>query len=136
MSRYFLALVVAALVAAVPATASAASGFQMPSRQTTCAKLGANFYCSSSFIKQKAYDGRGVVRLGRSGKARIVQSGNDILLRIAGLRPGGGRDKRPVLAYGSAWVLSGYRCMSQSTGLRCRRGEHGFFLSRERQRYF
>jgi hypothetical protein len=138
MTRYLLALSVAALVAAVPATASAASGFKMPSRQTTCAKLGSSFYCASTFIKQKAYDGRGVVRLRRSGKARIVQSGNDILLRIDGVKHNGGQEKRPVLPYGNAWVLSGFGCQSERTGLRCiRQGtKHGFLLSRERQRYY
>lgn len=136
MPRCILVVVAAALVAAVPAAASAAPGFKMPSRQITCGIVESAFYCSSTFIKRKAYDGRGVVRLGRSGKARIVDSGNDILLMIDGYRRGGRRSKRPVLAYGSAWVKSGYRCRSERTGLRCRRGRHGFLLSRERRRYF
>jgi hypothetical protein len=138
MTRLFLTLIVAGLVVAVPATASAADGFKMPSRQTTCAKLGPAFYCSSTFIKQKAYDHMGVVRLGRSGKARVVQSGNDILLRIAGVKRNGGQEKRPVLPYGNAWVLSRFGCQSERTGLRCiRQGtKHGFLISRERQRYY
>ena len=38
--------------------------------------------------------------------------------------------------YGKTWRRNGDRCVSRSTGLTCRRGAHGFFLSRDSQRYF
>ncbi len=42
-----------------------------------------------------------------------------------------------VLAYGRTWTWSGFRCLSARAGLTCRnRSDHGFFLSRERQRIF
>jgi hypothetical protein len=37
-----------------------------------------------------------------------------------------------VLAYGTVWARDGYRCSSQTTGLKCSNlSGHGFFLSRE-----
>jgi hypothetical protein len=140
MTRLLLAA--AALVVALPATASAASGFRMPGGQITCATLTAKqagttgLYCSSTYIKRKVYDGQAVVRLTRSGRARVVRSGNDLLLLIVGFRPSGGRSPRPTLAHGRTWSRSGYTCRSRTSGLTCRRGAHGFFLSRKRQRYF
>jgi len=34
--------------------------------------------------------------------------------------------------YGDTWSFDGFLCASATTGLRCSRGEHGFFLSRAR----
>jgi hypothetical protein len=133
--------------AALPAAASAAgAGFTVPSRNTTCAVMSASamrplgmdagLYCTSSYIKRGSYDGQGAVRLGPSARARTVASGNDLLLVIGGYDL---RDetvtRRGVLPYGRTFRSGGYSCTSRSTGLSCRRGAHGFFLSRERQSY-
>ena len=67
------------------------------------------------------------------GKARRISVGNDAALRIEGDLP---RAARPTLAYGKKWKHGGYTCTSRSTGLTCRRGSHGFFLAREKQRFF
>ena len=37
----------------------------------------------------------------------------------------------PVLAYGSTWKRSGFTCQSESDGLTCTRGDHGFFANRD-----
>ena len=142
MRRLLLAI---ALVLIAPATALAGPGFTVPSHNTTCGLLtaeqsaaGRGLYCYSSYLTTGAtYDGVGVVKLGRHGKARRVGAGNDLLLSIGGWngeqQP---RDPRPVLRYGKRFERRGYTCKSRSTGLRCTRGAHGFFLSRERQRLF
>jgi hypothetical protein len=141
-----LSFVLAVVVAgASPAVAAAGPGFVVPSRNTTCGLLTAEqtgssrpgLYCSSSYIEEGAYDGMGAVRLNRTGKARRIGGGNDLHLAIAGVNRDGTQQKRPVLRYGKTWKQSGYRCISRSSGLTCRRGStHGFFLSREKQRYF
>jgi hypothetical protein len=42
-----------------------------------------------------------------------------------------------VLQYGTSLVRPGFRCLSQTTGLRCTNAAgHGFFLSRERWQAF
>ena len=38
----------------------------------------------------------------------------------------------PVLAYGKRWKAGPFRCKSSTSGLDCRRGAHGFFMSRAR----
>lgn len=117
----------------------------MPSRLVTCGVLTINgaeaLYCSAPYITKGAYDGLGVVKLRPGARARFVSSGNDILLLIGGVDFPEGATKarrwpRPVLAYGSTWRKRGYVCQSRTAGLTCRRGAHGFFLSRERQRLF
>jgi len=146
-TRSLIATVALSVSAALPAAASGAgAGFIVPSRNTTCAVmsagamrplgLSAGLYCSSRYIKRGSYDGNGVVRLGPSGRARTIGSGNDLLLVIGGYDL---RDesvtRRRVLPYGRTFRSAGYACTSRSTGLTCRRRAHGFFLSRERQSY-
>jgi len=142
--RFLLPLLV---LLAVPATATADSGpgFTVPSRNTTCGLLhgeqaasGRGLYCYSSYLTTGAtYDHVGVVKLGRNGKARRVGAGNDLLLYIGGYTDDDTpRAPRPVLAYGERFERRGYTCTSRRTGLTCKRGAHGFFLSRERQRLF
>jgi hypothetical protein len=78
-----------------------------------------------------------VVFLPLSERARIVSSGNDLLLMLGGWRPDGKTpDKRPVLRYGSNWRYRGFSCASKATGVECRRGEHGFRLSSETMRLY
>jgi hypothetical protein len=45
--------------------------------------------------------------------------------------------KAKVLAYGKSWAHSGLKCTSEKKGLTCKnKRKHGFFLSRERSRFF
>ena len=126
--------------AAFAASGASGTGFRMPSKLVTCAFLPderpAGLYCGASYIEQGAYDGVGVVHLPLSGKASYAGSGNDIQLRLGGWTSSGKREPRPTLAYGSHWQRSGYRCTSRMTGLECKRGSHGFFLSKERIRLY
>jgi hypothetical protein len=38
----------------------------------------------------------------------------------------------PVLGYGKNWKAGPFRCRASTSGLDCRRGKHGFFMSRAR----
>ena len=135
-----LTLSVAIVLAAVPSAAFAGAGFTVPSGRTTCGLLtakqagesGAGLYCTSANIKISG-EGIPAVRLNHSGKARKISVGNDDALRIEGDLP---TAARPTLAYGKTWKRDGYTCTSRSSGLSCRRGAHGFSVSRESQRFF
>lgn len=37
----------------------------------------------------------------------------------------------PVLLYGDTWERDGFTCLSESKGLTCTRGDHGFFANRD-----
>ena len=37
----------------------------------------------------------------------------------------------PILAYGTTWERDGFTCLSESKGLTCTRGDHGFFANRD-----
>ncbi|MGE3139377.1 MAG: DUF6636 domain-containing protein [Thermoleophilia bacterium] len=139
-------LLAGALALLLPVVANADSsgpGFRMPSGLVTCAILDHSggpraLHCGATYITKRAYDGVGVVALPPGRKARIVGSGNDVLLLLGGYEPDGKprRWPRPTLRYGTTWTKNGYTCRSRQTGLTCRSGRHGFFLSKERQRYF
>ena len=143
MRRLLLAL---ALLLAAPAAAAAGPGFTVPSGNTTCGILAegdvegarAGLYCYSSyFTSGPRYDGVGVVRLGRTGKAKRAGAGNDLLLAIGGWEgEDAPRSPRPVLGYRERFERRGYTCTNRRTGLTCRRGAHGFFLLRESRRLF
>lgn len=36
-----------------------------------------------------------------------------------------------ILDYGDVWKMDGFRCTSETTGLACKRGKHGFSISRK-----
>jgi hypothetical protein len=139
-----LSLAVLATSAAFPTAAFAGPGFTVPSRNTMCGIITAKqsetgrpgLFCQSSYIPGGAGESMGAVELTRSGKARKISVGNDGALYIGGYNDNGRQDARPVLRYGKSWKRSGYRCVSRSNGLTCRRGSHGFFVSRESQRYW
>jgi hypothetical protein len=38
----------------------------------------------------------------------------------------------PILSYGKTWKAGPFRCKASTSGLDCRRGTHGFFMSRAR----
>jgi hypothetical protein len=131
-------------LAAAPAVAFAGPGFVVPSRNTTCGLLtakqagsrGPGLFCASSYIPAPNAESMGGVGLNHAGAARKISVGNDDGLYIGGYVDDNHRDKRPVLAYGQTWTRDGYTCTSRSTGLTCKRGAHGFFLSRQKQNYF
>ena len=43
-------------------------------------------------------------------------------------------NRAPILAYGRTWSRGAFRCRSARSGLTCRSGAHGLFLSRQRWR--
>ena len=127
---------------AVPAAAHAGPGFSMPGKRTTCGILpgaegmAGGLYCASAHIDEQAYDGMGVVRLKRAGAAKVVPSGNDLLLFTGGYEPDGSQDPRPKLRDGERWQRQGYTCRNRGGRLTCRRGAHGFALARDSRRYW
>ena len=127
---------------AVPAAAHAGPGFSMPGKRTTCGilaggdGLAGGLYCASSHIDEQTYDGTGIVRLKRTGKAKVVQSGNDLLLLTGGVNHDGTQDPRPALRDGERWQRQGFTCRNRDGKLTCRRGAHGFALSGDAQRYW
>lgn len=137
-----LALLGVAIPSSALALPTPKAGFEMPSGLVSCRVIESDagvseLYCGATYITRKAYDGVGVVKLPRTAKARIVGSGNDILLLIGGYDPNTNKTKpKRVLAYGKTFRSAGYTCVSRTSGLTCRKGSHGFFLSKERQRLF
>jgi hypothetical protein len=125
---------------AVPAAAHAGPGFKLPGERTTCGILpgaegmAGGLYCASAHIEEQAYDGMGIVRLKRDGAAKVVPSGNDLLLFTGGYEPDGSRDPRPALRAGERWRRGGYACRNRDGRLTCRRGAHGFALTRDAPR--
>jgi len=134
-----LALAVSVALAAAPSAAFAGAGFTVPSGRTICglltskqsSGLGAGLYCTSANIPSE--EAEGGVRLLHRGTAKKFTTGNDLALMIDGDYP---KAARPKLAYGKSWKRDGYTCTSRQSGLTCRRGSHGFSVSRESQRYF
>lgn len=60
------------------------------------------------------------VELGRHGKARRINDVGDASCC--------GADNE--FAYGKVWNYDGFRCVSSEAGLACKRGGHGFIMSR------
>jgi hypothetical protein len=60
--------------------------------------------------------------LGPQGNATLHKNVGDASCCSAG----------PVLAYGKRWKAGPFKCRSSTSGLDCRRGAHGFFMSRAR----
>jgi hypothetical protein len=131
----------AAIALAAPSAAFAGAGFTVPSRNTTCGLVaageqegvGAGLYCSSTYVRGISPDYLPGVAFPHNRKARPTGLGNDLSLAADGDLP---KAARPVLGYGRTWRRGGYTCVSRSTGLTCRRGSHGFLLSREKQSYY
>ena len=61
------------------------------------------------------------VVLSPTGKARRYNGVGDASCCSAG----------NVLDYGEVWKRAGFRCTSATTGLSCKRGKHGFSISRK-----
>ncbi|MGE3874193.1 MAG: hypothetical protein AB7F74_14670 [Parvibaculaceae bacterium] len=60
--------------------------------------------------------------LGPQGKAMLYKNVGDASCCSAG----------PALGYGKSWMSGPFKCKSSISGLDCRRGKHGFFMSRSR----
>lgn len=60
--------------------------------------------------------------LGPKGDAKLYKNVGDASCCSAG----------PKLAYGKSWKAGPFKCKSSTSGLDCRRGSHGFFMSRSR----
>ena len=138
------ALLGSALAVLTPAAAlgdSSGPGFVMPSGLVTCGIIDPSggprgLVCTATYITKKAYDGVGAVALRPGRRAGIIRSGSDIIMLVGGTDPNGTAYRRHPLTYGMVWRVGGYVCTSRVTGLTCRRGKHGFLLSKERQRFF
>lgn len=61
------------------------------------------------------------VIMGPSGKAKRYSNAGDASCC--------GGDN--VFGYGEVWAFDGFRCTSSASGLKCRRGGHGFAMSRK-----
>jgi hypothetical protein len=60
--------------------------------------------------------------LGPKGKAKLYEEVGDASCCSA----------EPVLEYGEWWKAGPFKCRASTSGLDCRRGSHGFFMSRAR----
>ena len=61
--------------------------------------------------------------LNKAGKGKVYENAGDVSCC-------GG----PVLKYGNSTWLGPFTCISESSGMTCTRGEHGFFISRKKTR--
>ena len=127
------ATALAAAAASSPAAPAEASGtaFQTPSRNIACAYEPKSAFgpallrCDIRSQLHPVPTGRcefdwGAMDLGLTGKGRAGCISDTIA-----------RQDAPVLGYGKTWRHGGFVCTSRANGLTCRRGAHGFFLSRE-----
>jgi hypothetical protein len=132
--RRFLLLAAAALaLAAVPAFAKTIHNarFQSPTKAIACGiniKLeGGGITCFAPYLPHKMLDG--YVKLNPRGKAKLGERGDDPWLPSA--------HHVATLHYGDRWSGAGVHCSMATSGLTCKnRSHHGFFLSRQKQRYF
>jgi hypothetical protein len=124
MKRGTLLIVICgcALFLAAPAQARLLA-FKSPSGNITCVMSTSDGTFAQCELRSMRIGGG--FMLPRSGKVRRYDVGADDL---AG--------RRFVLGYGESRELRRYRCTSRKRGMTCRnrKSDHGFFLSRERQR--
>lgn len=127
------AVVVAlALLLAAPATVGAADRFRTPSGNIACLYGSGLLRCDIRQMTNQTTAPRSCMldwgdafTIARRGRARRICHGDTV--GFSG----------PVLRYGRTWRRNGIACTSRRDGLRCRNtSDHGFFLSRSRQRLF
>jgi hypothetical protein len=131
------------LALAITSSAHAASHgyFKTPSSNIVCFHSSENVVCGiKSGLKPapKGHDCHGQgdwasdrISLGRSGRAIAGMCAGDVG-PFAGLTQGA-----RVLGYGKSLTNGGFRCISEVKGVTCKyRGNHGFFISRERWRTY
>jgi hypothetical protein len=122
-----LTLVATAVLAAVPAHASAAlRTFRSPS-----GNLGCMFYSDAQTPRTVRCEWRG----GNDRALTLTERGKGKRIRITDtvLDP-----KAKVLAYGRTTKFGSLRCTSRTTGITCRstRSKHGFMVSMQKQRVY
>jgi hypothetical protein len=133
----FVAAIVAAALAIVPASASAkVKFFQTPSGNIACV-LGAGI--ARCDIQEHSWTappppascqdldyGNGV-QVFKGHPGQYVCAGDTVFA-----------PDNPVLGYGDKITVNRFRCKSKPTGVRCvqRKSKHGFFISRERVSLF
>jgi hypothetical protein len=134
-ARVRTAFLAAAVALSVPASAAHAAApstvFQTPSGNIACAYEPKSAFgpalvrCDIRSQLHPAPTGRrcefdwGAMEIGVTGSGRPGCISDTVAQQNA-----------PVLAYGKTWRRGGFVCTSQADGLTCRRGAHGFFLSR------
>ena len=124
--RVLLAFAALAVSALCPAAASARY-FETPSGNIVCgtgpqALRGA---VSCTVLSEADARGQKVWWMRRRGNAAVFFSMTNAPVEF------------PALGYGRTYRGFGIRCTSRKRGLTCRnRSDHGFFLSRQRQRIF
>ena len=133
----FVAMIVAAALAIVPASASAKiKFFQTPSGNIACVLGGGIARCD---IQEHTWPtpptppscmdldyGNGV-QVYKGHPARYTCAGDTVF-----------SPNNPVLHYGDKITVNRFRCKSKTSGVRCvqRKSDHGFFISRERVKLF
>ena len=122
-----LTLVATAVLAAVPAHASAAlRTFRSPS-----GNLGCMFYSDAQMPRTVRCEWRGgndrALTLTERGKGKRIKITDTVL-----------DPKAKVLAYGRTTKFGSLRCTSRTTGITCRstRSKHGFMVSMQKQRVY
>jgi uncharacterized protein DUF6636 len=127
MSRFSVALITAAVLAALPASASGAiRTFKSPS-----GKLGCMFYSDPDVPPQVRCEWRG-----SNDRAVVVdetRKGKRIKVTDTVLDP-----RAKVLAYGKSTTFGKLKCTSRRSGITCKSSKsgHGFTVSVEQQRVF
>jgi hypothetical protein len=126
-------LVLAGVVCTAPAGARTIHNarFQSPTKLIQCGiniKLeGGGITCSAPYLPHTDLDG--YVKLKPTGRPKLGERGDSPWLP--------GAHRVVTLHYGDHWSGAGVHCTMRTRGLRCtNRSDHGFFLSKQRQRYF
>jgi hypothetical protein len=126
-TRGVLVLAVLLAVLSCPATASAAL-FKTPSGNISCGtgpNAGPRYAIVCTVFSEANLRGQKIWAMRRRGRVRVFRSQSNAAVEVR------------ILRYGQTYQGFGVRCMSRQRGLTCRnRFEHGFFLSRQRQRVF
>lgn len=124
----------AAVLTAALALTPGVSGFRSPTGAITCLARTGELVCTVAHADYAAalqrrcqappvgLDWHGFA-LGSTGRGAVSCSGGTF---AAGTQPA-----TPVLAYGATWRRGPFACTSRSTGVTCRAGAHGIFLSRQ-----
>jgi hypothetical protein len=119
---------------AVPAAAKTIHNarFQSPTKAITCGinitKFeGGGITCFAPYLPHQQLDG--YVKLNPHGKAKLGERGDSPWLPSA--------HHVATLHYGDRWSGAGVHCKMETKGLTCtNKSHHGFFLSKQKQRYF
>jgi hypothetical protein len=114
---------------AAASIAAQAAYFQTPSRNIVCgtgpSAFGGYAVTCTVFSEANRRRGQKIWALRSRGRARVFFSMSNAPVQVR------------VLRYGRTYRGYGIHCTSRKVGLTCRnRSQHGFFLSRQRQRVF